>query len=179
MASSVVVVTLGARGVGEYLNKRTNGTLGLIVRSDAPSSVLSRDLAMLTLNVLENQTLREYVGIQARKFVVASFSAEKMAQKYLSLYLDVVAATSWKRWRLRSIPSTLERAIFEMSRSEVNKLSFDVKEAEREMKRVVSDSNTMDASFANLMRGAVLGVTRFPLIAHLQHKKIIEKYCQI
>ena len=168
MASSVVVVSLGARGVGEYLNKRTNGTLGLVVRNDAPKEEWARELAMLSATVLLDNALQNYIGMEARKVVVKSFSAKKMAQRYLSLYETVVTATSrvWKQWKQRSIPSTLERAVFEMSRSEVNKLSFDVKEAESAMKEIVNTGPLFN-SFANLMRGSVLGITRFPIIAHL------------
>ena len=167
MASSVVVVTLGARGVGEYLNKGTNGTLGLIVRNDAPKEEWAKELAMLSATVLLDNALQNYIGMEARKVVVKSFSAEKMAQRYLSLYETVVIASRvWKQWKQRSIPSTLERAVFEMSRSEVNKLSFDVKEAESAMKEIVNTGDLFD-SFANLMRGSVLGITRFPIIAHL------------
>ena len=172
MASGVPVVTLGSSGVGEYLNMRTNGTLGLVVDPSTPRILWPWRLALLTFSVIEQENeknvLRETIITHARKHIVDYYSSENMVEQYYHLYLNLTIQK--RRWIYRAVPISFNHVIKAIASSEVNKLSFDVKEAEADMKKLIHFSETND-NYANLMRAAVLGITRFPLIVHLPRSK--------
>ena len=88
---------------------------------------------------------------------------KKMVEKYVHVYRTLTHSNLWKR---RSASISFQKVIMEMSKSEVNKLLLDVKSAQHEITSIVHDSSTNDA-FATVIRSAILGITRFPLIVHM------------
>ena len=182
MAAGVPVVSLGAHGVGEYLNKQTNGTVGLVIGHHVPRSEWCFELAMLAYQVLTNASLRATLQTNARRVAMQLYSADRMVSLYYNVYQKLATAAvssggsggsggnggnggqlSWKR---RAQPISVSRVLMEMAKSEVNKLSLDVKEAEQFLKAAVHHEDVNDP-FSNFIRGAVLGITRFPIVAHL------------
>ena len=163
MASGVPIVTFGAHGVGEYLNADTNETSGLVVGHNVPRLQWCRELAMLTLKLLYDRSFHQEIAFRARNVVLKTFSSKKMVEKYVHVYRTLTHSNLWKR---RSASISFQKVIMEMSKSEVNKLLLDVKSAQHEIVSIVHDSSTNDA-FATVIRSAILGITRFPLIVHM------------
>jgi len=61
---------------------------------------------------------------------------------------------------------SLNKVLYHIAKSEVHKLSLDVKDAEYYIKEIVLNDNN-DDEYSQLIRNSILGITRFPIIAHL------------
>ena len=184
MSSGVPVVSLGVAGIGEYLNPRTNGTAGLIV-GPPPGTADDRDgttwpalMAHLAVTVLTNGTMHRALRRTSRA-AAQIYDSERMVQSYGALYQRLAAEMTAvgpmapgpmapKNWHGATISaSSVQEVFLHMASSEMAKLSLDVAEAERSISSLVTDTGRMHDAFALLMRGAVLGITRFPVLAHI------------
>ena len=163
LASGVPIVSLGSSGVGEYLNAKTNGTIGFVVGHDVPRNEWCYSMAMLTMELLQKKQDTKDMQKNSREMVVQRFSSETMVASYNLLYHRL--SNAWPR-RQGQTSIAVEKVMMEMAKSEVNKLSFDIKTAERHLQEVVH-TGAVDDPYANLIRSSVLGITRFPIIAHL------------
>jgi len=85
MACGLAIVATDVGGSGEVLQRHQNGLL-----------VKPRNQAQLTdglLTVLRNQALAEQLGKEARKIVEARYSLDRVTERYIELYNDLISGT--------------------------------------------------------------------------------------
>ena len=92
-----------------------------------------------------------------------------MISRYAELYHRLLSSNENEhssRWSRQAQSSSVGHVFKSMAKSEISKLKIDVKEAKTALDSLVHYEDSDDA-FALLMRGAVLGLTRFPVLAHI------------
>jgi len=78
MASGIPVVSAGVGGTGEYL---INGYNSMVVDEASPQA-----LAEAVMRLVNDEKLRESMGVRARRTVVESFTMERQLDRYDNLY---------------------------------------------------------------------------------------------
>ncbi len=84
MACGKPVIASNVSGIPEIVDQ---GVTGLLVPPEDPQA-----LAHAILDLLENRTKREAMGVQGRKKAVEQFSLEKMAQEHIEFYHMMIDA---------------------------------------------------------------------------------------
>ena len=177
MAVGTPIISLGSAGVGAYLNRKTNGTAGLVVGtnagedSDHDGGQWPSLLADLAVSVLRSTVAKRAALRQSSRRVAEAYDSAVMVSRYAELYRGLLSSTQnggsgWRVLFRRAQLSTAGDVFKSMAKSEIFKLKIDVQEAKAALGSLVHTGDAVD-TFAILMRGAVLGLTRFPILAHI------------
>jgi glycosyltransferase involved in cell wall biosynthesis len=173
MAVGIPVVSFGIGGIGEYLNKRVNGTAGFVVGtqgqlSDTDGEQWPRLMARLAVSVLTMDARSRAELRKSSSDHVKQYDVEISLSKSAKIYEKLLMADEAGHFGRRASQSSAGKVFRLMARPKVRNIYEYNREAVADILETTVNDEGIEELFALLLSGAILGRTHRALLVRMK-----------